>query len=469
MSQVKKNYIYNVVYQLLILIIPIITIPYVSKIVGVNGIGIYSYTYSIAYYFMLFALLGINNYGNRTIAQTRDNKDVMSQKFWEIYIIQILSSIIMVTLYYIYIIVFKNDYKDFAILQSFYVISVIFDVTWFFNGIEKFKIIVLRNTIVKLIGTVLIFLFVKSSSDLNIYISILSLTTLFSQIIVIPSILKYVNKPDIHIEKFKLHLKPIVILFIPVIAVSLYKIMDKIMLGNMTNMAEVGYYENAEKIINIPIIIITCLGTVMMPNASNLIANSKEQAVKKLISDSVNYQMFLSLPMMVGLMLISNRFISLYLGPAFAKSAALIIILSITIPLLSWQTVYKMQYIIPKERDKDYIIATLIGAVTNFCLNLALIPRYKSIGASIATVFAEFFAMLWIVISVRNDIDVNKDLKKIICILIKTIFMAVIVYLIGWLNIKNDLIMIILQTTVGTIIYGLLNYKYILKNIGGKV
>jgi len=466
MQQVKKNYIYNVLYQLLILIVPLITIPYVSRIIGVEGTGIYSYTYSIAYYFMLFALLGINNYGNRTIAKKRDNKEEMSQNFWEIYIIQIVSSIIMIFLYYMYVLLFDNEYSKFALLQSFYVISSIFDITWFFNGIEEFKIILIRNGIVKIIGMFLILLLVKTKNDLDIYISILSITTLIGQFIVLPTLKKYIVIT--RIKNIRKHIKPILKLFIPVIAVSLYKVMDKIMLGILSNMQEVGYYENAERIINIPIILISCLGTVMLPKSSNMIANSKEDEVKKSISNSVYFQMFMSLPITIGLILISDKFINIYLGQAFQKSALLTIVLAITIPFLSLQTVYKMQYIIPKERDKDYIIATVLGAIVNLILNLILIPILQSFGASIATLIAEFVAMLYIILSVRKDINIMSDLKLIIPLIAKAFVMGMFVYLVNFINIENSILILITQVLVGIIIYFVLNYKYIIRTINFK-
>ena len=141
----KKNFIYNILYQILILIIPLITMPYVSRILGADGIGIYSYTYSIAYYFMIVAMLGLNNYGNGTIAKVRDNKEELSKQFFSIYGFQVLSSLIMIILYISYIFIFDNQYKIIALIQSMYVISSMFDINWFFFGIEKFKLTITRT------------------------------------------------------------------------------------------------------------------------------------------------------------------------------------------------------------------------------------------------------------------------------------------------------------------------------------
>ena len=155
----KKNFIYNIIYQILILILPLITIPYVSRILGADGIGIYSYTYSIAYYFMLVAMLGLNNYGNRTIAKVRDDKEKLSKEFFGIYSLQLITSIIMVICYLLYVLIFDNSYKIIALIQILYVISTVFDINWFFFGIEKFKLTITRNTIIKVLSLVLIFIF----------------------------------------------------------------------------------------------------------------------------------------------------------------------------------------------------------------------------------------------------------------------------------------------------------------------
>ena len=360
MNKLRKNFFYNIIYQVLILILPLITVPYVARVLGADGVGIHSYTYSISYYFMLIAMLGLNNYGNRSIAKVRDNKDELSKTFWSIYLLQFIVSTLMVITYLIYIILFNIRYKQIAVIQIFYVISSIFDINWFFFGLEKFKITI-RNTIIKIISLVSIFLFVRNSDDLWVYTLILSGSTFLSQIILWPYMKKYVNFTKIKIIDILKHLKPCLILFIPVIAVSIYKIMDKIMLGNMASIVEVGYYENAVKIIDVPKCIITSLGTVMLPRMSNMIAKGEEEKIKMYIGKSLQVIMFLALPITMGLIAISDDFILIFLGNNFTKTGTLIKYLAISLIFLSWANVIRTQYLIPKERDKDYIIEYMPG------------------------------------------------------------------------------------------------------------
>lgn len=342
----KKNFLYNIVYQIFILIIPLITAPYLARVVGTNGVGIYSYTYSIVYYFMLLTLLGVNNYGNRSIAKVREDKEKLSKTFWSIYLLQLIMGIIMLSLYIGYILLFDNKYKIYASIEILFIISAMLDINWFFFGMEQFKKTITRNTFVKVGNVILIFLFVKSVNDLWKYTLIMSGMTCLSQIILWPFLRKEINFIKIKLSDIKKHLKPNLILFIPVIAISLYKIMDKIMLGSLSNVTEVGYYENAEKIIGIPMTLITALGTVMLPRVSNLISKGSLNEVNKYIFKSIKFVMFMSLAMCCGLVAIGYNFAPVFLGSEFQKTGILIMMLSTTLPFLSFANVLRTQYLI---------------------------------------------------------------------------------------------------------------------------
>lgn len=464
----KKNFIYNILYQILILFLPLITIPYVSRILGANGIGIYSYTYSIAYYFMIIAMLGLNNYGNRTIAKIRDNKEELSKEFWSIYLLQVIISVLMVILYILYVLIFESQYKIIAIIQIMYVISSVFDINWFFFGMEKFKLTITRNIVIKLISLVLIFVLIKTPEDLWKYVAILAASTMFSNIILFSFIRKYVRFVKISLKDIKKHLKPSIILFLPVIAVSIYKIMDKIMLGLLSNVTEVGYYENAEKMTQVPLSIITALGTVMLPRVSNMLSNKKEDEVKKILEKTMPLIMFLTFPMVLGIIAISNDFAIVFFGEEFKKSGYLIQLLSITVVFLAWGNVIRTQYLIPKEKDREYIISAFLGAIVNFITNLIFIPRFSSLGACIGTIMAEFVVMFYQTYVLRKELNIKKYLKDSSTFLIKSLIMFIIVILIGKIIEDNKFIRIIVQVSVGILIYIILNIRYIYKNINIK-
>ena len=460
-NNAKRNFIYNLIYQILILIIPLITAPYLSRIVGPNGVGIYSYTYSIVYYFMLLTMLGVNNYGNRSVAKTRDDRHKLSKTFWSIYFFQLLMGFIMLILYLSYIYFFANQYKLIAIIQSLFIISSIFDINWLFFGLEEFKMTITRNTFIKLGNIILIFLLVKNTNDLWKYTLIMSGMTLLSQLIMWNALRKKVDFVKITLKDIRKHIKPNLILFIPVIAISLYKMIDKVMLGIMCNVSEVGYYENAEKITNVPMTIITALGTVMLPRISNIIAKGEKNKINDYIEKSSYFVLFLSFAMCGGLVAIGYDFAPLYFGIEFQKTGILIMLLSLTFPFLSFANVLRTQYLIPNERDKGYIISVSLGAIINLILNLILIPKYSSVGACFSTIAAEATVAIYQTISVRNELDIKKYLIKSFPFLFKSLIMFVIVYLFNFTKI-NVLLRLFIQLIIGCIVYGFLNLNYIL-------
>lgn len=464
MKDVKKNFVLNIIYQILVLIIPLITVPYVSRILGSEGVGIYSYTYSIVYYFMIFAMLGLNNYGNRTIAKCRDDKKVLSKTFEEIYLMQLITSACMIVLYILYVILFDNKYTTIAFIQSMYVLSCAFDINWFFFGIEKFKITVTRNTIIKVLSLIAIFAFVKESEDVWIYTTILASGTLLSQLLLWPFVKRYVTKTKVRFSDVKKHFKPCLILFLPVIAVTIYKMMDKTMLGAMTNVSEVGFYESAEKIINVPNAIIAALGTVMLPRMSNIYSKGESSEAKKMIEYSINLMMFLAFAMTFGLIAISNDFTTLFFGEGFEKTGMLICLLSITVIFLSWGNVLRTQYLIPKELDKIYIISAFIGAFVNLIFNLIFIPIFASAGACIGTIVAEFVVMLYQTIMIRRELPIMRYIKDVIPFLLNAIVMFFIILGLGALNI-NVYVKLFAQIIVAVLIYCMLNYKYVISVI----
>lgn len=468
MSNVRKNYIYNITYQLLIFLLPIFTAPYISRVIGAEKIGVYSYTYSIAQYFTLIALLGINNYGNRCIAQVKDNKEKLSKTFFSIYAIQFVMSLLTIVFYFGYLRLFVFENTTIALIQGLYVLSVLFDINWLFFGLEKFKTTVIRNAIVKIITFFAIFLFVKDQGDLWIYTLIMCLGFLISQIILWPFALKEVKRVNIKFTDVKKHIRPCLVLFIPVLAVSLYTIMDKIMLGKMSNMTEVGYYENAAKMVNVPFTLISSLGTVMLPRISNLISTGKDKKAKEYMFKSLKFVMFFAIPIWFGFICISKSFAPFFFGSEFSYSGTLMTYLSITIVIMSFANVIRTQYLIPNEKDKVFVVSVIIGAIVNLIFNIILIPIYNSLGAVFGTVAAELSVMLYQTIKVSHEIDLKEIYKDILMFLIKGLIMLIVISMLNLLPI-NKLVIMFMQVVLGAIIYMLLSMSYAIDNFNIKV
>lgn len=230
--------------------LPLFTSPYISRVLGAEGLGINSYYYSIANYFVLFAMLGIKNHGNRLISTVRNDKEKLNKEFSSLLILHIVASAFILIFYILFCLFFvESENRIYALIQGIYVIAAVFDINWLFFGLEQFKLTVTMSSIVKILTFASIFLFVRQKSDLWIYALIMALGNAISQSLVWLYLKRYVKIVKIKLNDMKEHIKPLLVLFIPVLAISIYKIMDKIMLGQITSKTEVGYYENAEKII----------------------------------------------------------------------------------------------------------------------------------------------------------------------------------------------------------------------------
>lgn len=422
----SKNFVYNSLYQIAAIIIPIITTPYLTRVLGAGGIGQYGFELSIASYFMLCIKLGLNNYGNRKIAAIREDKRVLSQNFWSIYLLQLFTSVIFIALYVLYALVISND-TIISIILIMYVVSAGLDITWFYWGLEEFKLTVLRDFAIKILTTISIFLFVKNADDVWVYTLIMSMGAFLSQVFLWIGINRRISIYKPGLKEILFHLKPNLVLFIPVIAVSLYNTMDKIMLGLMSNKVEVGFYESSEKIVKIPVALVTSLGTVMLPRMSNIYANSKDEtAANSIIDKSIVFALFLATSLGFGIMTISKQFVPFFYGKGFEKCILLFDILLPSCVFMSFANVIRTQYLIPKQMDKVYLISVFVGAGTNLVFNYIFIPVLQSAGAAIGTFIAEASVCIVQYIAVYKKIDLRKSIKKCVPFLASGILMFLI-------------------------------------------
>lgn len=431
MKSLQKNFLYNVLYQILLVILPLITAPYISRTLGATAVGVYSYTYSVAYYFLLIAMLGIGNHGNRSIAAVRDDRKKLNKTFSSIYSLQVITFSIAILAYAIYLVLFVKDNRLIVLLQLIYVTSGLFDIGWLFFGLEQFKLTVARNTLIKISTVVLMFVFVHRPSDLWKYTLIMSAGTLFSQAYLWLYVKKYVSFEKCSVKEITSNIKPVLILFIPVLAYSIYKVMDKIMLGNMSSYDQVGFYNNAEKIINIPMGIITALGTVMLPRMSNIVANGDKKRVDDYIRISAKLVTLLSSAIAFGLMGVSSVLAPVFFGDEFIACGEIIRLLSVTVFFIAWANVIRTQYLIPNKRDSIYLTSTMVGAILNLIINWMLIPKYQANGAAFGTIVAEFSVMLVQMVAVKNELPIRKYIMSYSPILIIGLIMAVLVDRIG--------------------------------------
>lgn len=460
---IKKNFLYNVLYQILIIFLPLITTPYIARVIGAEGVGTYSYTYSIANYFVIVAMLGINNHGNRSIARVKDDEEQLNKTFSNILVFHIITSAIMIIAYILYILIFVKDNKIIFVIQLLYVISALFDVNWFFFGMEEFKLTVVRNTIIKVLSVISMFIFVRKSDDLWIYTLILASGTLISQCLLWPFIKKFVKFKRPTIKEVFNNLYPCGILFIPVIAISIYKVMDKIMLGNMSSMIQVGFFENSEKIINIPMGIITALGVVMLPKMANLNSKGLKGESEKYIFISIQFALFIAWGAIFGLIGVSPILIPIFLGEEFVQCINIVSLLAITILFLAWANVIRTQYIIPNKLDKIQVFSTILGAIVNLIINILLIKPFGAIGATIGTIFAEFTVASYITFKVRQNLPIKKYIKSSIPFVISGVIMLIVIKIIGTIFSSTNILIGITQIFIGGTLYLVLTSIYLIK------
>ena len=426
-TSIRKSIMYQVFYEVLVILAPLITAPIVSRALGPECSGIYSYTYSIAGYFVLFCMLGIKNHGSRIIAEKSENQDELNQTFSNLLVLHIFISFIVFLAYIIYVFaISSSSIRLFALLQGMYVLSALFDISWFYIGIEQFKITVIRNVVIKLLTILLIVLLVKTSSDLWKYVAIMAGGILVSQIWLWFHLNKYVKivKPDK--DGILENMKPMMVLFIPVIAVSLYKMMDKIMIG-WVNTTELGYYEYADKIISVPMSVIEAIGVVMLPRISKLLANGGKEESKHLIQTSMKLNMILAIAMAFGVASISQEFAPVFFGQEYISCAALMIGLSITIPFLSFANVLRKQFMIPMKMDRAYTIAVFCGAAVNLVCNLIFIPKFFARGALIGTILAEVIVCIMHIYACKNYLPIKEYVKNLLPYLVAGLCMYLIV------------------------------------------
>lgn len=456
---ILKNYTYNLIYQFLLILLPFITMPYVSRTLGVESLGVFSYTTSISNYFILFSLLGLNNYGNRAIAKVRNNKNELSKTFWNIYSIQLISTLLVILFYLIYVSRLENSMKNIFIIQFIYVFSTLFDINWFFFGIEKFKLTVSRNIFIKLLSIFCIFTFVKGPKDIEIYTLIISCSVLVNQIVLWPYLNKYIFWIKPNLSEIKRHFLPNLALFIPVISVSIYKILDKVMLGYMSNMTQLGFFESAEKISSIQLGVSIALGTVMLPRMSFLLTNNALDSYKKIIRNSMQFIMCISIALCFGLISIADNFIPIFLGVKFTSSIYSLYLLAPTGIIIAWANVIRTQYLIPFNKDYEYVISVIIGAIINVILNLVLIEKFGAVGAAFSTLITEFIVMIFQSLKSSKELDIVIYVKDSLVFLVIGLSMLILIKLISQIFNKGILLLLI-QLSFGSIFYITSIYLY---------
>ena len=460
--KLAKNIFLSIGYNLLTVIVPFIIAPYIGRVLGADKVGSYTYVQSIASYFLMFGLLGMRSYGNRTIARVRNSREDRSKAFWQIYYMQIFTGIIAFCAYIFFLLFFDYKHISIAIIVAMYVATGFLNVDWFCDGMEDFSSIAKRTLIIKLVNLLLIFLLVKSENDLSKYCIIMSAGYLASALLIWPMIKKHIDYVQPKMSEILPHFRNNLLLFVPTIAASVYQTMDKIMIGGLASEAELAYYEYAEKITQIPILLFTAMGAVMLSRMSHVFSKDEGKAF-----DTLAYSMDLSFVIgssfCFGLAAIANELILVYYGSTFASSGPILMALTPMILLYGWANVIRMQYVIPNNLNYIYITSTIAGAVVNLVFNLIFIPRYKAVGATLGTLAAQLTVALVFTICVKNKLPLRHYVKREIPLIFIGLLMGIVVYCVSHMH-SVSLKGLIVDVLMGGIVFVAMYVLYGLKS-----
>ncbi len=452
MGKIAKNYIYNIIFQMLVLLVPLVLSPYLVRTLGSYNLGIYSYISSMASIITTISLLGTYDYGCRQIAYTRDSNKKSAQNYNEIFTLRLILGVIA-TIIYLIVAIIERKYFFYFVLYYLWVIASFVDPSWFFVGEEDMRPTAIKNSCIKLFTVGLIFLLVHNSDHLVRYLIIMAGTTLLANSILFMQLNRYSVKKQLSLNNWKSHCKESLALFWPQVASLFYLQVDKVMLRVLaSNIDEVSYYDYGEKIVTIPLTFITVLSTVMMPRIANEYKKDNMSAVCDLLSRAAGFSLMLAFPMMFGMMICAPKLVPWYLGENYTSTIGVIICISPMIITNALASISGNQYFVATNQTKIILKAYVSAATVNIIINYLLIPRFDCLGAGIATVVSAIVSVIIQYYYMNKQIGIKSVLLYGIKYLFLALPMAIIIFIIGM---KREATV---STTVVQVVAGLLSY-----------
>ena len=459
-KSLKTNYIFNLLNTISVLLFPLITFPYASRILLADGIGEVNFFQSIIQYITLLTCLGIPMYAIREISKVRENIVERNKVAIEILL---LHTILIIIGYVIVIILAVTISKIQANISLFLVLSSTIFFTaigceWFFQGIEDFKYIAIRGLIVKIVSVILLFILVKEKDDILWYGICVVIGTLGGNVFNFFRLGKYITFNNLRfkdLHPFR-HFKPALHIFVLNLVISIYVQLNTIMLGFLDDTTSVGLFTAASKLSHVTLGVVSALGTALLPRLSNLIATGQKEKFDQLSKKAMQFVVAITLPMTVGMMLTSPYLILLFCGESYMPAVLTLQIISPIILAIGVSNILGIQILYPQGQENKVIWSTSLGAIVNFVLNLWLIPKYSHIGASFATVMAEIIVTVSMMYIGRKYIPFCGKHKTYIHYFIATIFMGIGVFI--WMNYSiytSPFINLIISCIIGVIIYAL--------------
>ena len=451
-----KNMMYNTVYQVLILILPLITAPYVSRTLGTTGVGIYSSTAAWLGYFVLAGGLGITLYGNREIAYHQKDKESRSRVFYELLSLKFITVALALIAYLVFVFL-QNKWQPYFLLQGITLIAVAFDVSWFFMGLENFKVIVVRNTIIRLLLTVAIFVFVKKPNDLWLYILLLALSTLIGNMTVWPFLRREIIKIPFRSLNIFQHLRPVTMLLLPQVSITIYTSLNKNLLQIFSGLDSVAYFTQTYMIIILGATLVSSFNSAFLPHLSGLFSSGESDKVKPLILKSIDLGNCISILCVSGIIGVSQTFAVFYFGKNFAPVGSLLGVGASTIFFLALTNALSTQYLLAAKKMHEYMMSTIVGLIVNIVFNLTLIPILGTMGAIIATILTEVGVASYILWKLRDLFGLREVFHGVWKYLIGGVLVFIFLDLINK-TVPASISSYLIQTIIAVLIYSVTLY-----------
>lgn len=402
-NRVLKNYLYNVSYQIVMTILPVATIPYLTRVLGASNLGVARYMESVVQMLSVFGLLGLVWYANRAVACDRGDGRRLSLCFWEIFLLRLV--LMGATFFVFFLITAGSEYRDLYMIFGFYLAGTFLDTSWFFTGIEDMKPVVLRNYVVRIVSTVLLFVLVRDRGDLEIYLWLTCLTVFANSAAIAPflrSRLERVPFSQIHVAR---HLLPALALFLPQAASQIYVQCDKVLIRHLLrDPSYISFYTENEKIAKMPVVLATALSTVLMPRIAYEFSRGKGDSVVFYIRKAFLCTVFVLAPCCAGLWAVAPSFVPLFLGAEFAQTYTILRLFCPVMLFIGCSNVTGIQYLVALGRTRELTVSYVTAALVNLGLDLLLIPRIGVYGAIAGTVTAELLVFLIQYLYMRKDL-----------------------------------------------------------------
>ncbi len=455
-KSLRINYIFNLVNTGVGLLFPIVTFPYVTRVVMADGLGRIQFLSSIINYITLLSAIGIPLYAIREIARLRNNVVERNKATIELLTLHLLLTLIGYGVVFAIAFCVNKIYSDFwlYLLLSTHLLLSAIGVEWFYKGVEEFGYITIRSLIVRIVCLIALFVFVRNKDDLYIYAGVHVLSEVGNYVFNFSHLRNYLSLKDIPWKELNLkrHLKPSLRIFVLNLITSIYVNLDSVMLGFLSTTVAVGFYSSVTRLTKVLLGIVTTLGTVLLPRLANYISNGDIGAFKNVAEKSSRFVVTIAVPMVIGLIFSAPQVIMVMCGDEFIPAIQTIQIIAPIILFIGLSNLIGLQVLYSQGKEKIVIISTLCGAIINFVLNYVLIPHFAQNGAAIATVVAEFCVTAVMIIIGHKHIPFNVFNKYTLQIFLFSILICIPIPFIQKLDFSN-IFLLILEVSLASLMY----------------